>query len=206
MGAVTLRAVGERAGVSRQAPYKHFVDKSALLSVVAAGYFGRLGRRDGGGRGGGGRGSPRAPAGDGRSLRAVRAGQPAPVSSDVRGEDAEVVHSRGARGGPRPLRAVRRGRRGLPAGRASCRRGTRSELAALIYATGHGAVDLALAGQAEASKGLEDPRVAVPICCSSTSGSGGRLKRNLAMGYRFQQGSGRGLRANTVLALCYESA
>src|SRR3712207_9402341 len=41
--AVTLRAVGERAGVSRQAPYKHFADKEALLSVVAAGYFERLG-------------------------------------------------------------------------------------------------------------------------------------------------------------------
>ena len=32
--AVTLRAVGERAGVSRQAPYKHFADKEALLSVL----------------------------------------------------------------------------------------------------------------------------------------------------------------------------
>ena len=31
-------------------------------------------------------------------------------------------------------------------------------LAALIYATVHGAVDLALAGQADESKGLEDPR------------------------------------------------
>ncbi|HEX7170798.1 MAG TPA: helix-turn-helix domain-containing protein, partial [Rubrobacter sp.] len=35
--AVTLRAVGERAGVSRQAPYKHFADKEALLSVLAGG-------------------------------------------------------------------------------------------------------------------------------------------------------------------------
>jgi AcrR family transcriptional regulator len=43
IGAVTLRAVGERAGVSRGAPYKHFADKEALLSVLAAGYFGRLG-------------------------------------------------------------------------------------------------------------------------------------------------------------------
>lgn len=39
MDAVTLRAVGEHAGVSRQAPYKHFADKVELLSVLAAGYF-----------------------------------------------------------------------------------------------------------------------------------------------------------------------
>src|SRR3712207_3315230 len=42
--AVTLRAVGERAGVSRQAPYKHFADKEALLATLAAGYFEQLGR------------------------------------------------------------------------------------------------------------------------------------------------------------------
>src|SRR5215216_3932799 len=41
--AVTLRAVGERAGVSRQAPYNHFADKAALLSVLAARYLQRLG-------------------------------------------------------------------------------------------------------------------------------------------------------------------
>lgn len=33
--AVTLRAVGEVAGVSRMTPYRHFEDKSALLHVVA---------------------------------------------------------------------------------------------------------------------------------------------------------------------------
>src|SRR4028118_763436 len=43
VGAVTLRAVGERAGVSRQAPYNHFADKGVLLSVLAANYLGRLG-------------------------------------------------------------------------------------------------------------------------------------------------------------------
>src|ERR671910_2585916 len=45
MEAVTLRAVGERAGVSRQAPYRHFADKATLLSVLAARYLGRLGAR-----------------------------------------------------------------------------------------------------------------------------------------------------------------
>ncbi len=34
--AVTLREVGRRAGVSHNAPYKHFADKQALLASVAA--------------------------------------------------------------------------------------------------------------------------------------------------------------------------
>lgn len=34
--AVTLRAVGARAGVSRGAPYGHFADKETLLTAVAA--------------------------------------------------------------------------------------------------------------------------------------------------------------------------
>ncbi|WP_406675217.1 TetR/AcrR family transcriptional regulator [Nonomuraea sp. N2-4H] len=33
---VTLRAVGELAGLSRMAPYRHFADKKALLAAVAA--------------------------------------------------------------------------------------------------------------------------------------------------------------------------
>lgn len=35
--AVTLREVGRRAGVSHNAPYKHFADKEDLLAAVAAG-------------------------------------------------------------------------------------------------------------------------------------------------------------------------
>jgi AcrR family transcriptional regulator len=34
--AVTLREVGHQAGVSHNAPYKHFADKEALLAAVAA--------------------------------------------------------------------------------------------------------------------------------------------------------------------------
>lgn len=34
--AVTLREVGRRAGVSHNAPYKHFADKESLLAAVAA--------------------------------------------------------------------------------------------------------------------------------------------------------------------------
>jgi AcrR family transcriptional regulator len=36
IGAVTLREVGHRAGVSHNAPYKHFASKEELLAAVAA--------------------------------------------------------------------------------------------------------------------------------------------------------------------------
>lgn len=42
--AVTLRAVGNRAGVSHNAPYKHFANRSALLAAVAAADFKAIGR------------------------------------------------------------------------------------------------------------------------------------------------------------------
>ena len=42
---VTMRAIGQRLGVSRAAPYRHFADKTALLVAVAANGFHRLGRR-----------------------------------------------------------------------------------------------------------------------------------------------------------------
>ena len=42
---VTMRALGQRLGVSRAAAYRHFADKTALLVEVAAAGFGRLGER-----------------------------------------------------------------------------------------------------------------------------------------------------------------
>jgi AcrR family transcriptional regulator len=41
--AVTLREVGARTGVSRSAPYRHFADKEALLTVLATNALNRLG-------------------------------------------------------------------------------------------------------------------------------------------------------------------
>jgi AcrR family transcriptional regulator len=43
--AVTLREVGRRAGVSHNAPYKHFANKEALLAAVAARELRRHGAR-----------------------------------------------------------------------------------------------------------------------------------------------------------------
>lgn len=42
---VTMRALGERLGVSRAAAYRHFEDKNALLVAVAASGFRRLSER-----------------------------------------------------------------------------------------------------------------------------------------------------------------
>ena len=42
---VTMRAIGERLGVSRAAAYRHFTDKTALLVAVADAGFQRLGER-----------------------------------------------------------------------------------------------------------------------------------------------------------------
>ncbi|MGE2713634.1 TetR/AcrR family transcriptional regulator [Mycolicibacterium litorale] len=43
--AVTLREVGARAGLTRGAPYRHFANKEALLTAVAAESWERLGDR-----------------------------------------------------------------------------------------------------------------------------------------------------------------
>ncbi len=42
---LTMRAIGQRLGVSRAAPYRHFADKTALLVAVAAAGFNRLSAR-----------------------------------------------------------------------------------------------------------------------------------------------------------------
>jgi AcrR family transcriptional regulator len=41
-GSVTMRGIGQRLGVSRAAPYRHFADKTALLVAVAANGFDHL--------------------------------------------------------------------------------------------------------------------------------------------------------------------
>jgi len=156
IGAVTLRAVGERAGVSRQAPYKHFADKEALLSELAAGYFERLGREMWGAAGEAGA----------DPLSRLRAIGEAYVRFALGGPHRyRLMFGEKMQGGAHPgvHEAARALYEGFVRAVADCQEAGRlpegdpTRLAALIYATVHGAVDLALAGQAEGSKGLEDP-------------------------------------------------
>lgn len=156
MGAVTLRAVGERAGVSRQAPYKHFADKGQLLSVVAAGFFGRLGEEmlaaadrvgeDPFGRlEAMGEAYVRFAVANPNRYRLMFGPEMKSIPFAEVHEAAGAVYERFVLAVADSQRAGR-----LPGGDPV-------ELAALLYATSHGAVDLALAGQDESSKGLDDP-------------------------------------------------
>jgi AcrR family transcriptional regulator len=150
--AVTLREVGHRAGVSHNAPYKHFADKEALLAAVAAR---ELDRRS-------------------SALSATVAGRPeAAVRAVMRGyvawalefpqrfklvfgswsKDSDELAA--AAGSARALfvavvtEAQRAGQ--LPAGDPE-------RLASLLLALTHGAVDLALAGHlSPAGKGRAAP-------------------------------------------------
>lgn len=45
IGALTLRAVAQRVGVTHAAPYRHFKDKAALVAAVAARSLQELGER-----------------------------------------------------------------------------------------------------------------------------------------------------------------
>ena len=48
LGALSLREAARRAGVSHNAPYRHFPDRNALLAALAAEGFHRLGEAMGG--------------------------------------------------------------------------------------------------------------------------------------------------------------
>lgn len=156
IGAVTLRAVGELAGVSRQAPYKHFADKEALLAMLAAGYFELFGREMFGA----------AEEAGGDPLLRLEAMGAAYVRFALESPHRyRLMFGEKTQTSPHPevheaahavyegfVRAIVAGQEAglLPAGDPV-------GLAALLYATSHGAVDLALMGQAEESKGLQDP-------------------------------------------------
>lgn len=159
--AVTLRAVGERAGVSRQAPYKHFADKGQLLSVLAARYFERLAEE-----------MISVPEGMGGSPLARLEAMLEAYARVAMGSPARYRLMFGPEVRGRPYPEVHEAARGLY-GRlvgvvAECQEAGELpgsdpvELAALVYATVHGAVDLALAGHAE-EKGLSDPLAVVRL-------------------------------------------
>src|SRR5215217_7666400 len=155
MEAVTLRAVGERAGVSRQAPYNHFADKATLLSVLAVRYLQRLGE-----------GMSEAAEGAGEnSFEGLGAMMEAYVRFAL--ENPSRYRLIGQEMSTSPHREVHEAARGVNArfvgAVAACQEagelpgGDPVELAAILFATTHGAVELALSGHAEEEKGLGDP-------------------------------------------------
>lgn len=156
IGAVTLRGVGERAGVSRGAPYKHFADKEALLSVLAAGYFDRLGLE---------MWRAAEEAGDNSLSRLRAVGEVYVEFALANPHRYRLMFGEKMQGSPHPevRGAAHALYEGFVGAVADCQEvgelpaGDPAGLAALIYATVHGAVDLALAGQAQEKRDLEDP-------------------------------------------------
>jgi AcrR family transcriptional regulator len=152
--AVTLREVGRRAGVSHNAPYKHFADKEALLAAVAAR---ELNRRS-------------------SALSAIVAGRQPPgavVQAMMRGYVAwalefpqrfKLVYGSWSKGSDELAVAAGSARALLVGVVAEAQQagqlpaGDPSRLASLLLALTHGAVDLALAGHLSADdKGRAAP-------------------------------------------------
>ena len=154
--AVTLRAVGEWAGVSRQAPYKHFADKEALLSVLAAGYFEGFGRE---------MFEAAEDAGEDPLARLEAMGAAYVRFALANPHRYRLMFGAKIQGSPHPEvhEAAHAVYAGFVAAIVDCQEADELpawdpvELAGLIYATSHGAVDLALSGQRDEAKGLGDP-------------------------------------------------
>lgn len=138
---VTLREVGRRAGVSHNAPYKHFASKEALLAAVAARELNR----------------------HAALLAAVDGGQPPEnVLRDTLHHYAEsairypnrfrLIFGRWTTGTPELAEAAGTAQRHLVAAvrlaqqRGALPQGDPERVAALLRATAHGAADLAIAG------------------------------------------------------------
>ena len=150
--AVTLRAVAERVGVSHNAPYRHFRDRSALLAAVAERDFDGLGR------------AFQAAADDlrdaGPSLRAaamvlVAYARRHPARYRLLFSDPDLASGGGsmqaaALGAFHAFGAIVQRRQA--SGRLQPIETAR--LTGLIYATLHGAIDLELGGRAKEAKGL----------------------------------------------------
>jgi AcrR family transcriptional regulator len=146
--AVTLRDVGKAAGVSHNAPYRHFADKHALLAAIAARELAWQAANLAAG----------LATGDVREMMRgyVRWALRYPERFRLtfgrwERDDADLgTAARSARGGLRQAVAAAQARGELPAGDPE-------RLAALLLALAHGAADQALAGHLSATgKGAVD--------------------------------------------------
>ena len=137
--AVTLREVGARAGVSHNTPYRHFADKRDLLAVVAAGSLRDLAARF------------RAAGGDGaeRVLRAAlsylewAAEHPARFKLVFGAWGPEPHDELGAAAGAATEAMHACVAAAVEDGSLA---GDPERVAAMVWALGHGSVDLALSG------------------------------------------------------------
>lgn len=152
-GAVTLRGVAQRVGVSHNAPYKHFQDKEALLAAVAARELRRLSA------------TRAALNGEADPLERLKQTILANVRWALRHPQRfKLTYGRWTRDDP-DLGAAAHEARGLFVQAAAAAQaagvvpgGDPERLAALIQALGHGAADLALSGHlSREGKGHADP-------------------------------------------------
>jgi AcrR family transcriptional regulator len=139
--AVTLREVGRAAGVSHNAPYRHFADKNALLAAIAATELSRQGER-------------LASAPDAASVKGLLQGY---VRWALRyPERFRLTFGRWERSDGELYRVAHQSRDALTIavaaaqGRGELPAGDPERLSALLLATAHGAADLALAGHLSA--------------------------------------------------------
>ncbi len=147
--AVTLREVGKAAGVSHNAPYRHFADKDALLAAVAARELARQGAN--------------LAVGGGADVVALLQGY---VRWAMRyPERFRLTFGRWERDDETLGEAAGGARRALVAAVAAAQRrgqlpkGDPERLASLLLALAHGAADLALAGHLSVKgKGRADPQ------------------------------------------------
>jgi AcrR family transcriptional regulator len=170
LDAVTLRNVGDRAGLSRGAAYRHFPDKEALLAEIAAENFQSM-----------------LQSFEGKSLERqgieeqVKAMLEAFYSFGVAYRDHyRLMFSTVWDEGRFPrLReyalAVFKRAEALVAGLAGDDEGRTAPataLAAIAFSFVHGLVELRLAGHAEAAKGLDDPDRLFDIVIRMITGAG----------------------------------
>ena len=164
LAAVTLRAVGAAAGVSRGAPYRHFTDKSDLLAAVAAQALQTLAATVDGAA----RDTTDPVTRIDQALRAyVEMALRSPelysftFSTDVRVAASVELHEAGlgAYGALHRL-VIGANRSNLPA----------DLVTSALWATMHGSVMLVLAGHTEPDQHLDDPLSVIKLAASALLG------------------------------------
>jgi len=164
LAAVTLRAVGAAAGVSRGAPYRHFTDKSDLLAAVAAQALQTLAATVDGAA----RDTTDPVTRVDQALRAyVEMALRSPelysftFSTDLRVAQSVELHDAGlsAYGALHRL-VIGANRSNLPA----------DLVTSALWATMHGSVMLVLAGHTEPDQHLDDPLTVIKLAASALLG------------------------------------